>query len=200
MTKRDKLLRAAIALCLVAAAPPTKAGAGDKGAAWQLFVWLKNGEKTGYLFADKPEFRLEGDMVKFQTVGEAMDIVKSDLDKFTVEQVLPTDPVGIALPETFLLGLKRSAQLNCTLQPADALTTLTWFNSNPAVASIGNGGLVTGLQPGETTVKVQTSNGLRAACLVTVPVPRYRLVVWKTNGRHDAYPFTDKPEITRPAD
>lgn len=45
-------------------------------------------------------------------------------------------------------------------------------------------------------MKVQTSNGLRAACLVTVPVPRYRLVVWKTNGRHDAYPFADKPEIT----
>ena len=169
----------------------------DSPKSWQLFVWLNNGEKTGYLFADKPEFRLDGNVVKFQANGVSMDISKDDLDKFTMEQILPTDPIGITLPETFLLGLKRSAQLTYTLQPADAQSTVTWLNAAPDVVSVSSDGLLTGLHPGTSVVRAQTGNGLRAACLVTVPVPRYRLVVWIRDGsKSTVHDFADKPEIT----
>ena len=164
--------------------------------AYRLCVWTKDGVKDGYLFADKPEFRLDGDVVRLWTGSTSVEIAKGDLDKFTLEQVQPGEPTGISLPATLTLGLKRSALLSYVLQPADASTSVTWLNSAPAVLSVGGDGQLTALQPGEATVRAQTSNGLRAACLVTVPVPAYKLIVWTTNGRSTAYSFADKPEIT----
>lgn len=165
-------------------------------AVYQLFLWTKDGEKTGYLTSDMPEFRLNGDVITFSTAKMSMDIPKDDFAKFTMEQVLPEHPLGITLPESLLLGLKRTASLNYTLEPADAVTQVTWLNSAPEVATVTNGGLVTALQPGETILRVQTGNGLRAACRVTVPVPEYRLVVWTRDGKTASYDFATKPEIT----
>lgn len=163
---------------------------------YQLFVWHKNGEKDGYLSTDHPEFSLQGDAVHFHTDRLTIDIPRDDLDCFTLEQVLPEHPTGITMPSSLLVGYKRTARIPYALTPADAQTTLTWFNSAPDVASVSADGIVSALQPGETMLKVQTSNGLRASCIVTVPVPRYRLVVWTSDGRKTVYDFADKPEIT----
>ena len=168
----------------------------DSKPVYKLFIWTKDGEKNGYLFADKPEFRLDGNVVKFQSAGVAIDIPKDQLDKFTLEQVLPTDPTGITLHETLLLGLRRTEKLEYVLQPTDAITQVTWLNAASDVVGIDGNGWLTGLKPGTAVVRAQTGNGLRAACEVTVPMPRYRLMVWTTNGRHTSYPFADKPEIT----
>ena len=162
---------------------------------YQLFAWKKNGEKDGYMFADKPEISLEANAVKLSSGGMTVTIAKADLDKFTLGQVLPEHPTGITMPATLTVGYKRSERLSYTLEPADAQTEVTWLNAAPEVASISNG-FVAGLQPGETTLKAQTSNGLRAACLVTVPVPRYRLVVWTYDKKKSSHDFADKPEIT----
>ena len=163
---------------------------------YQLFVWKKNGEKDGYLSTEHPEFRVEGDVVHFSTDRTSFTVGKDQLDKFTLEQVLPEHPTAVSLPATLLVGLHRQASLNAVLTPADAVTRLTWFNARPEVAAVGATGLVTALTPGETVVTVQTANGLRSSCLVTVPVPCYRFVVWTRDGRKAAYDFADKPELT----
>lgn len=194
MTEYRKTLKLIMWLCLMMIA---EAASAVPKTTWQLFVWMKNGEKTGFLFAEKPEFRLDGEVVKFRAEGTSMDIPKAELDKFTVEQVLPTDPTAITMPATMTVGYRRTAMLKYTLMPDDALTTITWLNDATGVVSIATDGLLTGLQPGTALVKVQTHNGLKASCEVTVPVPRYRLVVWKSDGRKDAqFNFDEKPEIT----
>ncbi|MBQ9362109.1 MAG: Ig-like domain-containing protein [Bacteroidaceae bacterium] len=167
---------------------------------FQLFVWMKNGEKTGYLSTDKPQFRLDGDIVKFTTDNLSLDIHKDSLDKFTLEQVLPEHPQDIAMADYLKVGLGQSKQLLYELTPADAETQITWLNSNPEVVSVSPGGLVTGLQVGTAVLKVQTSNGLRATCIVTVPEPAYRFYVWLRDGDVESYALEEKPLVTMGAE
>lgn len=164
--------------------------------AYQLFVWMKSGEKTGYRFEQKPEFTLEGETVHFTTEQVAFDIQKDDLDKFTVEQVLPEHPTDISLVDHLTVGLGKKVHLTYTLTPVNAQTKVTWFNSNPEVVSIDNNGWLQGLQVGTATLKAQTSNGLRATCRVTVPEPLYHFYVWLHDGRIEGYAIEEKPQVT----
>lgn len=163
---------------------------------YQLFVWMKSGEKTGYRFEQKPEFTLDGETVHFATEQVSFDIQKDDLDKFTVEQVLPEHPTDITMADHLTLGLGRRARLTYSLTPANAQTQLTWLNSNPEVVSIDSNGWMQGLQVGTATLKAQTSNGLRAECQVTVPEPLYRFYVWLRDGRIEGYAIEEKPQVT----
>lgn len=173
------------------------AGASNVGKPYRMCVWLKSGEKDCYLFSDKPELRLVGDVLRLQSNSQSVDIPKSDFDKITLEQVQSGEPTGITMPESLLLGFRRTAQLSYTLQPANAVTTVTWLNFSNEVVGLSGNGLLTGLQPGTSLVRVQTSNGLRAACQVTVPVPRYRLIVWLRDGSvADTHSFAHKPTVT----
>lgn len=167
---------------------------------FQLFVWMKNGEKTGYLSTEKPLFRLDGDMVKFTTDKLSLDIHKDSLDKFTLEQILPEHPQDIATTDNLKVGLGLSKQLLYELTPSDAETQITWLNSNPEVVSVSPSGVVTGLQVGTAVVKVQTSNGLRATCIVTVPEPAYRFYIWLRDGDVESYALEEKPLVTMGAE
>lgn len=162
---------------------------------FQLFVWTKAGIKTGYLSTDEPQFNVEGDMVHFTTKHLTMDIHRDTLDKFTLEQVLPEHPKAVVMPEEMLLGLGTSVQLEYKLTPVDAQTSLKWFNDNPEVVSVTQGGLVSGLKVGEANLMVQTSNGLRASCHIIVPEPRLCFYVWLRNGEVHRYDLEDKPEV-----
>lgn len=162
---------------------------------FQLFVWMKNGEKTGYLSTDKPQFYMEGDVVKFSTDHVSIDIAKDDLDKFTIEQVLPKHPTSITLADELKVGLGQKKRLVYTLAPADAQTRVTWLNSDPDVIAVTETGWVTGLQVGTAILKAQTSNGLRAECAVTVPEPRHRFYVWLRDGSIEGYAIEDEPLV-----
>lgn len=163
---------------------------------FQLFVWMKNGEKTGYLSTDKPEFSLEGDVIKFRTSKLTLNIAQDEFDQFTLEQVLPEHPTGITLPAQVRVGLGQTDSLRYQLTPANAETQVTWFNSNPSVVSISQSGELRGLTVGQSVVKVQTSNGLRAECIVLVPEPKFMFFVWYRNGTRQGYAIDEKPEVT----
>ena len=167
---------------------------------YQLFIWRQTGEKDGYLSTDHPEFWMEGDVVKFKTDVITLSIPRDELDGFTLEQVLPEHPTAIALPETFKVGLGRSRNLTYTLTPADAVTTMTWFNTAPDVVSVAANGLVEGLQVGTAMLTAQTSNGLRATCQVIVPEPLWKLYVWRRSGLVDEYVLDEQPEVTLEAE
>ena len=162
---------------------------------FQLFVWMKNGEKTGYLSTDKPEIRLSGENVRFSTANLSFDILKDELDKFTLEQVLPEHPTNISVAEEMKVGLGQRKRVVYTLIPVDAETTVSWFNSNPDVISVSDGGWITGLKVGTATLKAQTSNGLRAECTVEVPEPAYRFYVWLRDGDIESYAIDEKPQV-----
>ena len=163
---------------------------------YQLFVWKKDGEKTGYLSTDRPQLRLENGVVKFTTDKLSFDIHKDSLDKFTLEQVLPEHPLDIATNSSLRLGLGRSTQLTYTLSPADAQTEVTWLNSRPDIVSVTADGVVKALKVGTATLRAQTSNGLRAACLVSVPRPRYRFCVWLSDSTVESYAIAEQPQVT----
>lgn len=60
-------------------------------------------------------------------------------------------------------------QLTATIMPNDATNkTVTWTSSNPAVATVSNTGLVTGVTVGTATITATASNGLTATCSVAV--------------------------------
>ena len=113
-----------------------------------------------------------------------------------MEQVLPEHPTDISMEESLTLEVGQYAHFGYTLTPADAETRITWLNDNPDVISINNNGWARGLQSGTATISAQTSNGLRAECLVTVPEPLYRFYVWLRNGKIDEYAFEDNPKVT----
>lgn len=163
---------------------------------FQLFVWTKEGIKTGYLSTDEPEFSLEDDIVHFRTKRLTLNIHRDTLDKFTLEQVLPEHPKSIDMPKDMMLALGASQQLSITLTPTDAQTTMTWFNDAPDVVSVSQAGFVKALKVGEAHLMVQTSNGLRVRCKVTVPEPRLRFYVWLRDGQVHGFDIEEKPEVT----
>ena len=91
---------------------------------YKLFVWMKNGEKTGYLSTDKPEIRLDGENVKFSTANIELYIMKDDLEKFTLEQEQPEDPTDISIISELEIEVGQQKRVFYTLTPSDAMTTV----------------------------------------------------------------------------
>jgi|GEM_PF-4007124 hypothetical protein len=73
-------------------------------------------------------------------------------------------------PTTLLLGVRATGQLSAFLQPSDAANQgVTWSSGDTAIASVDQTGLVTGVGPGGTSIKVTTADGGKTAtCAVTV--------------------------------
>ena len=66
------------------------------------------------------------------------------------------------------LDLNETLQLNVTLSPASARTTLSWKSSNPHVATVSDGGLVTPVGKGMARITVTTANRLSTSVKVKV--------------------------------
>ena len=80
---------------------------------------------------------------------------------------------GVTLEPTSLsLFTGDTAPLTATVQPSDATNqNVTWSSDNAEVATV-EGGTVTAVGAGETTITVQTQDGNHTAtCIVTVTVP-----------------------------
>ncbi len=78
---------------------------------------------------------------------------------------------GVTLNKTALtLGVASIEQLYATISPSNATNqNLTWISSNPAAATIGQGGLVTAVAAGTTVMTARTvDGGFTATCAVTV--------------------------------
>ena len=77
---------------------------------------------------------------------------------------------GITLnTNSISLPMGNTRQLTATVTPNDATNkTVTWSSSDPAVATVSNTGLVTGVTVGSATITATASNGLTATCSVTV--------------------------------
>ncbi len=86
------------------------------------------------------------------------------LDKVIVEDITGITPVtGINIAPTALnLDVSASGQLTPTIAPSNATNqNIIWTSSNPAVATVNNTGLVTGVSSGTATITGTTQNGGR---------------------------------------
>lgn len=63
--------------------------------------------------------------------------------------------------------------LKATTSPSNIDTKLTWSSSNTKIASVSSKGVVKGLKAGTATITVETSDGNKANCKITVKKTSY---------------------------
>lgn len=109
--------------------------------------------------------------VKAVGVGSARITIKQNMGNDAYCNVTVTEPVAatsISLPATASVSVYSSTTIYPTIEPSEATPTLTWESDNTSIASVDQGGKVTGNNPGTATITATTDNGLSASCLVTV--------------------------------
>lgn len=74
----------------------------------------------------------------------------------TVKKIEPT---SISIPRTLDVYVEETGQLNATLYPSNAMSTLTWYSKDEHVATVSSG-RVTGVDEGSTVIYAKTANGL----------------------------------------
>lgn len=110
---------------------------------------------------------------------------------------VPPLPEQVYLPDTLYISPRKEYLLNYRLSPSDAQANgYSWQSSDEKVATVTDKGLVKALDVGQTEVTLQTSNGLRATCVVVVLEPLYNLVVWTKDGSRTDFSFGDQPQVT----
>jgi formylglycine-generating enzyme required for sulfatase activity len=93
---------------------------------------------------------------------------------------------GVELEKALFLVVEKSQLLTPRFFPANATNkNVTWLSYNPAVARVSNGGMVTAVASGTTTITVTTDSGrFEAECAVTVvtDIPLPDGMVWISPG------------------
>lgn len=77
-------------------------------------------------------------------------------------------PTKVLIPSVINLKKGETTVLQYELTPSDATTTLRFASDNPSVARVSFKGEVTAMMAGETTISVETGNGIKAYCNVIV--------------------------------
>lgn len=77
------------------------------------------------------------------------------------------DVSTISIPETLSLITGNTYTFTPTIVPSDATPILSWYSSNPSIASVENG-TVNALTEGTATITCIANNGVSATCEVTI--------------------------------
>ena len=92
----------------------------------------------------------------------------------TWDIIVNLNPTGVSIPTSISVNTNTSKTLTATLSPEGASSTLYWRSSNTSVATVNNG-KVTGVYPGTATITVETKNGYKDTCTVTVTASSLKL-------------------------
>lgn len=94
-----------------------------------------------------------------------------------------SSPTGITLDrDEALMNVKGTLTLTGKVEPAGIKTTLTFSSSNTSVATVTSKGKVTAKKAGYAVITVRTSNGLTAACEITVTSPPTKIALSKSSA------------------
>jgi len=115
-------------------------------------------------------------LVTGKSAGAAVVTAKTSDGGFTADctvsvSAAPVAVTGVSLNKAATtIAPAGTEQLQATISPANATNqNLTWISSDPAVATVGPGGLVSAVTPGAATITVTTvDGGFTANCVVTV--------------------------------
>lgn len=105
------------------------------------------------------------------TAKNAKGKVVSKTVKVTVKEVEAAKVSMSSARTIYISGTKKTGEntLIATISPVNTTNkTLTWKSDNPTVASVSASGKVTAKKEGIANISVQTKNGKRAVCKVTV--------------------------------
>ncbi len=119
-----------------------------------------------YVTADKPaEVSKTSEPSKTSEVSETSE--SSEVSKTSEPETNPTEPKGkITLSTT---GRSLAVGNIFTLTASGNKSKIQWYTSDSKVAVVGSSGAVSGIAPGEATIRaVDSSIGATAACKVTV--------------------------------
>jgi len=142
------------------------------------------------------------------SVGTAAITVKTNNGNKTATCAVTVNPIivtGVSLNKTSVsLVVGTEDNLVPTILPANvANKNVSWSSSNPAVATVSNSGLVTGVSVGTSTITVKTQDGNKTAtCAVTVNPIRVSSVSLKSDtsliegGTETLYAEIDPPNAT----
>lgn len=103
--------------------------------------------------------------------GTATIYVRSNIgtnNGICVVTVKSIEVQGVSLPVSATLTEGQSITLTPVLSPSNASTNFTWSTENSFIASVSSSGKVTGISAGTTVITVETANGKKASCSVTV--------------------------------
>lgn len=121
-------------------------------------------ENTGEIYAKSPGTAYINVYSKISSV--------SPYCRVTVNQLQPT---SISIPNFLSLVAGTTHQITVALKPNDAVSTLTWYSDDTEVAIVSQSGVISAVNPGTTTIKVKTANGLTATCTLSVSEPPINL-------------------------
>jgi uncharacterized protein YjdB len=91
-------------------------------------------------------------------ITESVSITVLQLDPTSIN--LNSSQIGLLINDTF--------QLQATVAPSNANSTITWTSSNNSVARVSTGGMVTGVSDGFAVITARTTNGLTKSTVVYV--------------------------------
>ena len=115
---------------------------------------------------------VEDGVLTAHSVGEATITASCDeiSDQMTVTVYAPVESFELSEAELWVIS-KQSAQLDIRdIEPAEATASFAWESSDTSVLTV-DGGKITALKPGDTTVTVTSDNGITRSCLVHVCYP-----------------------------
>lgn len=114
-------------------------------------------DRTGYVVARKSG----------RATISASSNLGGNIARYDIE-VEKNDPTDISIPYSLTAYVGETTDIDVSLYPSDAETTLSWYNTNQNIASVSNSS-ITGKDEGKTTIYCVTSNGISSNdCEVTV--------------------------------
>lgn len=98
--------------------------------------------------------------------------IKNDVWTTCILKVTPLTATGLNVPESISLkiGASRDLANDISVEPIDASKRLNYQVANPAVATVTNEGVLTGVSEGETTLTVSTMDGSNLSKSIAIQV------------------------------
>lgn len=107
--------------------------------------------------------------VKGTGQGEVNIILTSTSGATISVPVKVIEPISsISLPETASVERNETIKLTPVIVPAGSVEAYRWSSSKPAIATVDDNGLVTGISLGTTKITATTNKGISVTCTVSV--------------------------------
>ena len=92
----------------------------------------------------------------------------------TFNPVIPATNISVA-PTSASIGIGKTQQFTATVEPANTTDTIQWQSSSPAVATVDDKGLVTGVSEGSATITAFVNSSSGAQIYAEAKVNVYRV-------------------------
>ena len=114
-----------------------------------------------------------------KSVGETDLKVSADNGVYTMCRIVVYKPSAssVSMKSSLALSVGESSYLTPTVYPTNADYTLSWSSSDVNVATVSSSGKVVATGVGAANIVVQTNNGKKATCAVTVSAPQASVTI-----------------------